>query len=114
MARIIQPKLTAHAREAVKSDGLKLHPSPLNPLLGPLAAYFSPVPSSLTPTRTTMCGGTHFARERTAIAIAGEGVHGPLAHGAKVELVVRRLPFHRDEGVDAGVLPELHSDGRRA
>ena len=28
--------------------------------------------------------------------------------------MVRRLPFHRDEGLEAGVAPELRADARRA
>src|ERR1019366_5951598 len=56
----------------------------------------------------------HFVRERTAVAIAAEGVDGPLPRRREVELVVRRLPFHRDEGLEAGVAPELCSDARHA
>jgi hypothetical protein len=56
----------------------------------------------------------HFVRERTAVAIAAEGVDGPLPRWGEVELVVRRLPFHRDEGFEAGVLPELCSDAWHA
>src|SRR3984893_1499031 len=56
----------------------------------------------------------HFVRERTAVAIAAEGVYGPLPRRGEVELVVRRLPFHRDEGFEAGVAPELCSDARLA
>src|SRR5580704_6510120 len=56
----------------------------------------------------------HFVRERTAVAIAAEGIDGPLPRRGEVELVVRRLPFHRNEGFEAGVAPELCSDARRA
>ena len=56
----------------------------------------------------------HFVRENTAVAIAAEGVDGPLPRRGEVELVVRRLPFHRDEGFEAGVAPELCSDARHA
>jgi hypothetical protein len=56
----------------------------------------------------------HFVRDRTAVAIAAEGVDGPLPRRGEVELVVRRLPFHRDEGFEAGVLPELCSEARHA
>src|SRR5208282_4376584 len=56
----------------------------------------------------------HFVRNRTAVAIAAEGVDGPLPRRREVELVVRRLPFHRDEGLEAGVAPELCSDARHA
>src|SRR5208282_5375410 len=59
-------------------------------------------------------GAHHFVRERTAVAIAAEGVNGPFPRGGEVELVVRRVPFHRDEGFEAGVAPELCSDARRA
>ena len=58
-------------------------------------------------------GAHHFVRKRTAVAIAAEGVNGPLPRRGEVELVVRRLPFHRDEGFEAGVVPELCSDARR-
>jgi hypothetical protein len=59
-------------------------------------------------------GAHHFVRKRTAVAIAAEGVNGPLPRRGEVELVVRRLPFHRDEGFEAGVVPELCSDARQA
>ena len=53
-------------------------------------------------------------RERTAVAIAAKGVNGPLPRRGEVELVVRLLPFHCDEGFEAGVLPELCTDARHA
>ncbi len=55
-----------------------------------------------------------FVRERPAVAIAAEGVRGPFPRRGKVELVVRRLPFQRDEGFEAGMSPELCSDARHA
>ena len=54
----------------------------------------------------------NFVRQRTAVTIAAEGVDGPLPRRGEVELMVRRLPFHRDEGFEAGVVPELCSDAR--
>ena len=56
----------------------------------------------------------NFVRQRTAVTIAAEGVDGPLPRRGEVELMVRRLPFHRDEGFEAGVLPELCSDAWHA
>jgi hypothetical protein len=56
----------------------------------------------------------HFVREGAAVAIGAEGVDGPLARWSEVELVVRRLPFHRYEGFETGVAPELRSDARHA
>ena len=54
----------------------------------------------------------HFVGERTAVAIAAEGVDSPLARRGEIELVVCRLPVHRDEGFEAGVLPEFCSELR--
>jgi len=56
----------------------------------------------------------HFVRERTTVAIAAEGVDSPLTRWGEVELVIRRLPFHRDEGFEAGVAPELCGDARHS
>ena len=61
-----------------------------------------------------MCGRIISSASRTAVAIAAEGVDGPLARRGEVELVVGRLPFHRDEGFEAGVAPELCGDARHA
>lgn len=54
-----------------------------------------------------------FVRKRTAVAIATEGEDGPFPRRSEVELMVGRLPFHRDEGFEAGVAPELCSDAWR-
>src|ERR1700685_1735108 len=46
-----------------------------------------------------------FVRYRTTVAIAAEGVDGPLSRRREVELVIGRLPVHRDEGLEAGMAP---------
>ena len=54
-----------------------------------------------------------FVRDRIAVAIAAERVDGPLAGRREVEFVVRRLRIDRDEGLEAGVLPEISGEARR-
>src|SRR5271167_1934371 len=71
----------------------------------------------LKPIAGRACGDLrahHFVRDRTAVAIAAEGVCGPLPRRGKVELVVRPLPFHCDESFEAGMSPELCRDTRHA
>ncbi|HKV53146.1 MAG TPA: hypothetical protein VJN94_00765 [Candidatus Binataceae bacterium] len=57
-----------------------------------------------------------FVRLGATVAIPGESIDGPLSGRSKIELVVCRLSIDRDEGFEAGMLPELRGHalcGRR-
>src|ERR1700736_1677996 len=55
----------------------------------------------------------YLMRQRNGVAVAAESAHGVLTRRREVELVVRRRSFYRNEGFEAGMLPERLRDGCR-